>query len=71
VRLDDLVNGTTLTLSLASETELWMAPVETVSHCPEGLETRYQSTSVVPRYPIDLDPGASFSTTISVGIERS
>ncbi|MFW6292389.1 MAG: alpha-amylase/4-alpha-glucanotransferase domain-containing protein [Spirochaetota bacterium] len=71
VRLDDLVNGTTLRLALASETELWIAPVETVSHCQEGLETRYQSTSAVPRYPIDLDPGASFSTTISVGIERS
>ena len=73
LRLEDLVNGTTLSLSLSlsSEGEVWIAPVETVSNCPEGLETRYQSTSVVPRFAIDLDPGASYSTTLSIGIERS
>lgn len=71
VRLDDLVNETTLTVSLERESELWVSPVETVSHCPQGLETRYQSTSVVPRLAIDLDPQASFSTTLSIGIERS
>ncbi|MFW5743295.1 MAG: alpha-amylase/4-alpha-glucanotransferase domain-containing protein [Spirochaetota bacterium] len=71
LRLEDLVNGTTLSLSLSSEGEVWTAPVETISNCPEGLETRYQSTSVVPRFPIDLDAGASYSTKLSIGIERS
>jgi 4-alpha-glucanotransferase len=69
VWFDDFVNATTITLGFGNECELWVVPVETVSHCGEGMETCYQGTSVVARFPINLDPGASFTTTISIRIE--
>ncbi len=70
VRLNDLVNDTSLTVSLSDECEVWILPIETVSLGCEGLETRYQGTSVVPRFQLALEPGAAFTVTVSIKLDR-
>lgn len=70
VRLDDLVNDTSLTIGLSDECEVWIVPVETVSQGSGGLETRYQGTSVVPRFRLALEPGATFTVSVSLRLER-
>ncbi|MFW5848188.1 MAG: alpha-amylase/4-alpha-glucanotransferase domain-containing protein [Spirochaetota bacterium] len=71
LRFEDRVNDTAITVGMGSECELWLLPVETVSKSSNGLETGYQSTSVVLRYPVDLDPGATFSTSVSLRFEKA
>ncbi len=70
IRLDDLVNDTSLTVGFGDECEVWIMPVETVSRGCDGLETRYQGTTVVPRFPLALDPGAGFTVSISIRLDR-
>jgi len=70
LRFDDLVNATTITLGFSQESETWILPVETVSQDGDTQHASYQSTSVVPRFPINLDPGAHISLKISVKFEK-
>jgi hypothetical protein len=71
LRLEDMVNETAITVGSSEETEVWIVPVETVSHADDGMETCYQSTSIVLRYPVTIGSGsAGFSTSISVRFDR-
>ena len=63
-------DATTITLGFSQESETWILPVETVSQDGDTQHASYQSTSVVPRFPINLDPGAHISLKISVKFEK-
>jgi 4-alpha-glucanotransferase len=69
IRMQDLVNGLTVILSMTNASEMWCLPVETVSGCPSGTESIYQGTCLVPRFKLAIAPGESFSATIALSIE--
>jgi alpha-amylase len=69
MKLYDLSNGLAVILSLSDPAELWCMPVETVSAGPTGTETIYQGTCLVPRWTVVLEPGETFTRTLSIRIE--
>ncbi len=58
-------------LGLAIETtsptsaDAWWAPIETVSNSEGGYERVYQGSSLLLSWPLALDPGATWSRTVS------
>ena len=69
IRMEDLVNGMTVILSAADADDFWSVPVETVSGCPTGTETIYQSTCLVPRWQLSIAPDKTASMAITLAIE--
>jgi alpha-amylase len=71
MRLDDRRNRALFTLTLDRENELWAMPVCTARQEEGSLVRQYQSTALVPRFVIDLQPGDTFWTTVRLRVERS
>ena len=69
LKMYDLVNGLTVVLSLSDATEMWCLPVETVSSGPDGPESEYQETCLLPRWPVTLRPEESLTRTIDLRFE--
>ncbi|HUX14202.1 MAG TPA: alpha-amylase/4-alpha-glucanotransferase domain-containing protein [Spirochaetia bacterium] len=70
ITYEDLINNVSIQLNLARPTGAWSLPVETLSRTSAGFETFYQSSCVVVRYPIELDPGAEWRTELSVQLGK-
>jgi hypothetical protein len=69
IRMNDLVNGLTVTLSATGADDFWCLPVETVSGCPSGTEIVYQGTCLVPRWQLSVAPDETASMVITLAIE--
>ena len=70
VRFLDLTTRTTITLKFSVPAELWSLPVETVYRTADGIGTEYQSSCLLPRWSLAIEPGASWRGTIDARIER-
>jgi alpha-amylase len=44
---------------------LWRMPLLTVSQSEEGLESVYQGSTLIARWPLCLEPGESWTVTIN------
>ncbi|NNE10449.1 MAG: DUF1926 domain-containing protein, partial [Gemmatimonadetes bacterium] len=44
-------------LSFAKPTDVWITPIQTVSHSEAGFESVYQATAFMPRWKLALKPG--------------
>ncbi len=44
-------------LSFAKPTDVWIVPIQTVSHSESGFESVYQATAFMPRWKLKLKPG--------------
>lgn len=44
-------------LSFSKPTDVWIVPVQTVSHSESGFESVYQATAFMPRWKMKLKPG--------------
>ena len=44
-------------LAFAKETDVWIVPIQTVSHSEAGFEAVYQATAFMPRWNLKLKPG--------------
>ena len=58
-----------LTLRTSSPAEFWLYPINTVSMSESGFELGYQSTIVMPTWPLQLDPGGRWTVVLTHRIE--
>jgi 4-alpha-glucanotransferase len=70
LRMEDLHNGTALNVQLDRDIPVWTMPVRTVHHVDGEERSEYQSTSVIPRFLLELKPGESFSTCVRLKLEK-
>ena len=71
LRLDDIQNEVSITVGFGADVPLWTLPVMTMGRGPEGVRARYQSSSILPRWSLALQPGESTSAQISLKIDKS
>ncbi len=73
IRIEDLANHTAITVTFP-ECDPWCFPVRTVRRTgDDGTETRiieYQSTCIVPRFALSVDPGARVQAAIRIRFEK-
>lgn len=55
---------TDLYLILSPAADLWKLPIETVSNSVDGFERVYQGTSLIARWPLRLEPGATWEGSV-------
>lgn len=55
-------------LSFNQAARLWRFPIETVSSSEGGFERTYQSSVVVPAWKVNLAPGESWTTSLTLNI---
>lgn len=67
----DVPNEVSITVSSAKAFLFWSFPVETVSRCPGGEESIFQSHCFVPQWRVDLAAGETWENHLSVGFEKS
>ena len=67
--LVDPHRGFRIRLEWSKPCGLWKAPVETVSLSETGFETVYQSTSLMPVWPVVLNPGEQFNISFHLKLE--
>lgn len=69
VRMHDLANKMVVSLILSAPATVWCLSVETASDS-SGAPPDYQSTCVVPRWPMNLSGGESFGVTATIRFDR-
>ena len=57
--------GIGVATTLSEATDVWWAPVETVSNSEAGFERVYQGTGLLFSWPLSLAPGASRTVTVT------
>lgn len=67
VELEDRYNEVVVTVSAASDFSLWSLPIETTVYHFDQIEKIYQSTCIVPRWNINLQPKETWEMRISIG----
>lgn len=65
---EDSGNRTMIDIALETPAQVWSLPVYTVSLSDAGFETHYQSSCVVPRWEVSLEPGALWKTRITLSL---
>ncbi|TFH05388.1 MAG: DUF1926 domain-containing protein, partial [Spirochaetales bacterium] len=70
-RFEDLVNEVTLTVSFGETVPLWSYPLKTTARTATGIQSIYQGSALIPRWEIDLPPGASRAICISITLEKA
>ncbi len=70
LELRDLVNNVLLRLRADRPAELWCFPVESVHRNCQAWEREYQSTCLLPRWEVALEPGASWKVELSLTAAR-
>ena len=68
LRLEDLANDVAVVLTPESECEFWIAPLTTPT-CGD-LPAQYQGTSLLPRIPVDLEPGGVLDVSFGLKFEK-
>ena len=63
--------GINVSFAFGRKTSVWTFPVQTVSQSESGLEHIYQSSTVLPRWPLDLAPAAREDIKFSLRIIES
>ncbi|MFP4363756.1 MAG: alpha-amylase/4-alpha-glucanotransferase domain-containing protein [Spirochaetia bacterium] len=66
VLFEDRVNDVTIEVNSSNEYNLWLFPIETVSQSLSGFDTYYQSTCAAAKYDIQISPGGSWETRLSI-----
>lgn len=66
VGIRDEWKGIDLLLRLDTPATLWRFPIETVSQSEAGFERTYQHSAVVPHWPLSLEPGEKWETSLSL-----
>ncbi len=61
----DSWQGLDVQLEWTVPARVWSFPIETVSQSEGGFEAVYQSTIVVPRWHIELDPGSRWTLHVT------
>lgn len=70
VYFEDLLNRAVLHCQLSQAAEWWSVPVYTM-HAENGWwVSSYQSSCLMPRFPLVLEPGQSFEVSINLSITR-
>ncbi|HET7494452.1 MAG TPA: alpha-amylase/4-alpha-glucanotransferase domain-containing protein [Candidatus Limnocylindrales bacterium] len=57
--------GLSVTTTTSPGAEAWWAPIETVSNSEDGFERVYQGSALLLSWPVRLDPGATWSRTVT------
>jgi len=70
VCLVDKAMGGTVSLSWETPVRVWRWPVETVSQSERGWEKTYQSSMVMPLWPLVLAPGDTRQFRIQLSVQR-
>jgi 4-alpha-glucanotransferase len=60
-----------ITIILGTRCLVWHFPVKTVSQSEKAYELNYQSSAIVARYPLALDPGETASMEISISVKQA
>jgi alpha-amylase len=64
VGIVDKTQSLNVRLSWSSDAPVWVYPVQTVSQSESGLEHVYQSSVILPRWRIELQPGKTWDVDI-------
>jgi alpha-amylase len=48
-----------------------VAPIETVSESEEGFERIYQGSQILAVWPLELNPGATWTAQLTLGVDRA
>jgi len=70
VELRDLVNNVLIRLRCDRPADFWCLPVESVHRNCQAWEREYQSTCLLPRWQLALDPQASWRVELSLTAAR-
>ncbi|MCF7823525.1 MAG: DUF1926 domain-containing protein [Candidatus Marinimicrobia bacterium] len=57
-------------LNFTDVSQLWRAPIETISMSEAGFERVYQASSILPHWHLTLNPGEVFNTEITICIDK-
>lgn len=57
-----------INIMLGTRCGVWLFPVKTVSQSEKAYELNYQSSAIVARYPLALDPGETAGVEISISV---
>ena len=71
VRLDDIQNEVSITVGFGADVPLWSLPVITMGMSGDTVRPRYQSTALLPRWSLALQPGEQATAQITLKIEKS
>ena len=66
---EDVANDVRISFSTLEPGSIWSLPVETTSRGSSGLVTAYQSSCIVPRWKIDLEPRGAWENRISLRMD--
>ncbi len=64
LHMGNTYRDTDLYLILSPAADLWKLPIETVSNSVDGFERVYQGTSLIARWPLRLEPGATWEGSV-------
>ncbi|MBI3751581.1 MAG: DUF1926 domain-containing protein [Chloroflexi bacterium] len=56
--------GVTVATSAEPAADAWWAPIETVSNSEDGFERVYQGSALLVSWPVELEPGATWSARL-------
>ncbi|TVQ37960.1 MAG: DUF1926 domain-containing protein [Spirochaetaceae bacterium] len=66
VRFGDRVNGVELTAGFSREATVWVCSLTTECRCGPGRNSQYQGSCVVPGWDVVLQPGQSWSVSLTL-----
>jgi hypothetical protein len=71
LQFNDLTNEVSITIGFSEPADLWSFPVITMGRTADGIQPRYQSSVVVPRWQLTLEPAESAQVCITLKLEKS
>ncbi|MDR2186258.1 MAG: DUF1926 domain-containing protein [Treponema sp.] len=64
----DIKNEDIISLSMDRSCDVWLIPIKTRCRIRDRITDRYQSTCIMPRFPLSLEPGASWNAEFKLKI---
>jgi hypothetical protein len=69
VLVEDVTNDVVLSLSSSLPAELWSLPVDTSFQTRGGIERYHQSTCLLLRFPLNLDPDEAWENHLELRLD--
>jgi alpha-amylase len=71
LRAVDEWQNVAVTVRAETAEQFWVAPIETVSESEEGFERIYQGSQILAVWPLELNPGATWTAQLTLGVDRA
>ncbi|MDR1374455.1 MAG: DUF1926 domain-containing protein [Treponema sp.] len=66
----DIKNEDIISLTMDRSCDVWLIPIKTRCRIRGKMTDRYQSTCIMPRFPLSLEPGAAWNAEFTLKIQH-